>query len=164
MKTQVTVLVAEDDANDVFLLRRAFVNAELSCNLMHVPNGREAADYLRGLPPYSDRSRNPLPQLLVTDLNMPLMNGMELLFWLRGRTELNRLPTVVLSSSGLERDRTKALALGARAYHVKPVEFSGLVALVRELNKQFLTGLRGPSATPPQVFTNGKVSKLRGSL
>lgn len=151
MKLQETVLIAEDDANDYCFLRRAFEVAELSCTLMHVQNGREAADYLSGLPPYFDRFRNPLPQLLVTDLNMPLMNGMELLFWLRGRTELNPLPAVVLSSSGLESDRTEALALGARAYHVKPTGFGELVDLVRGLNKQFLEGL-GPRARHLQQF------------
>ena len=101
MKTQMTVLVAEDDANDVFLLRRAFECAELHLNLAHVPNGREAVDYLAGVRPYSDRLRYPVPELLVTDLNMPLMGGLELLSWLRAQLQLNWLPAVVLSSSRL---------------------------------------------------------------
>jgi CheY-like chemotaxis protein len=138
MKAQRTVLVAEDDANDVFLLRRAFECAEVHLNVAHVANGREAADYLAGVGPYSDRMRYPVPELLVTDLNMPLMGGLELLSWLRGQPQLNWLPAAVLSSSGLEADRATSLDLGARAYHVKPVDFSVLVALVRELGRQFL--------------------------
>lgn len=135
MKTRRTVLVAEDDANDVFLLRLAFQTTEFQLNLAHVPNGREAVDYLNGVCLYSDRIRHPLPELLVTDLNMPLMNGLELLSWLRSQMDLSWLPAVVLSSSGLEDDRAKALELGARAYYVKPARFSELVGLAREMNR-----------------------------
>src|SRR6185437_16196516 len=128
MKMQRTVLIAEDDANDLYLLRRAFECAELHLNLAHASNGREAVAYLAGARPYSDRLRYPVPELLVTDLNMPLMSGLELLSWLRGQLQLSWLPAVVLSSSGLEADRVTSLELGARAYHVKPANFSGLVA------------------------------------
>ena len=138
MKARRTVLVAEDDANDVYLLRRAFECVELHLHLAHVPDGRQAVDYLAGVRPYSDRMLYPVPELLVTDLNMPLMDGLELLSWLRGQPQLNWLPAAVLSSSGLEADRAASLDLGARAYHVKPVNFSGLVALVPELSRQFL--------------------------
>ena len=138
MKTQLTVLVAEDDANDVFLLRRAFMSAELNLNLAHVPNGREAVDYLRGVRPYCDRAVYPLPELLLTDLNMPLMNGLELLSWLRNQLQLSWLPAVVLSSSGLGTDRAKALQLGASAYYTKPPRFSELVGVAREIHHGFL--------------------------
>ena len=133
-----TVLVAEDDANDAFLLRRAFSCAELCCSLIHVANGRLAADYLTGAPPYLDRTQYPLPGLLITDLNMPLMDGWDLLDWLQGRPDLKHLPAIVLSSCEAGNERARALKLGARAYHVKPLRFFELTALVRQFERHFV--------------------------
>ena len=92
-------------------------------------------------------SQHAIPDLLITDFKMPVMGGLELLSWLRHESEFSWLPAVVLTSSGLERDRAEALALGARAYYVKPACFGDLIGLVRELNEEFLLGLSKPNAT-----------------
>ena len=148
MKTKKTVLIAEDDANDIFFLRQAFVKAEVSCDLNHVLNGKEAVAYLRGVGPYADRSQHAIPDLLITDFKMPVMGGLELLSWLRHKSEFLWLPAVVLTSSGLKQHHSEALALGARAYYVKPACFCDLISLVRELNEKFLLlGHSKPNAT-----------------
>src|ERR1051326_7585132 len=139
MKTVKSVLVAEDDENDVFLLRRALLKAKLVCNVMHVPNGQEATEYLSGFPPYTRRCEHPFPSLLVTDLSMPLMDGFELLRWLQGQAHLSALPAIVLSASALEEDRSNALGLCALDYYVKPLVFDGLVEVVKQWSRFLLT-------------------------
>jgi CheY-like chemotaxis protein len=134
------ILVAEDDANDVFFLRRAFQKAELRCKILDVPNGQVVVDYLSGSAPYDDRSRYPLPQLLLLDLKMPLMSGFEVLEWLKGQPDLSDLPALVLSSSAHQEDVVRARALGARDYHVKPSDQHQLIQLARELQAKWLNG------------------------
>jgi len=132
------VLLAEDDENDIFLMRRAFLDAGVQIVVIDVPNGEEAIKYLSGRGPYTDRSSYPLPALLLLDLKMPLLNGFELLSWLQRQVNLRTLPAVVLSSSGLDFDIQRAFQLGARDYLVKPQTHDGLVKLVREINSRWL--------------------------
>jgi len=132
------VLVAEDDANDVFFLRRAFQKAEIGCKIVDLPNGQMVVDYLSGNSPFDNRSQYPLPQLLLLDLKMPLMSGFEVLEWLRSHPEVGEFPVLVLSSSAHQEDVAKAQALGARDYHVKPSDQQQLVQLVRELQAKWL--------------------------
>jgi len=138
METTPVILVAEDDPNDVFFLRRAFQKAAVKCQIYDVPNGEEAISYLQGTPPYSNRADYPFPQLLLLDLKMPLMGGFDVLEWLQGRLELAELPALVLSSSGQDEDRTRARQLGARGYHVKPNELVQLTQLAQELAGNWL--------------------------
>lgn len=134
------ILVAEDDPNDIFFLRRAFQKAGVKCHILDVSNGQEAVFYLEGAAPYTNREDYPLPQLLLLDLKMPLMNGFDVLEWLRGRPELAQLPTLVLSSSGHDEDVTRARRLGARGYLVKPSDLSQLTQLAKEVEAKWLQG------------------------
>jgi len=138
MDEKPVILVAEDDPNDVFFLRRAFQKAAIKCHILDVSNGQEAIFYLQGMAPYSNRVDYPLPQLLVLDLKMPLMNGFDVLEWLRGQPGLAQLPALVLSSSGQDEDISRARGLGARDYLVKPTDLAQLSELAREIATKWL--------------------------
>src|SRR6266481_1426805 len=110
------VLVADDDENDVLLLRRAFQKAGLSHTIVHVKDGEEVINYLAAV----GANAKPSPNLLLLDLNMPRLDGFDVLEWLRNRPERLPVPVVVLSSSVLPKDKEKAETLGAHEYLVKP--------------------------------------------
>ncbi len=132
------ILVAEDDPNDVFFLRRAFQRAKIDCQILDVPDGQEAVRYLEGTPPYDKRADFPLPRLLLLDLKMPLMGGFEVLEWMRSRVDLAEVPTLVLSSSAHQEDMRRAELLGARGYLVKPTDLNALTDLARDLGNKWL--------------------------
>jgi len=132
------ILVADDDQNDVFFLKRAFQKSGLSHPVFHVPDGQEAIDYLRGDSSYADRARYPIPGLLLLDLKMPKVDGFDVLAWLKTRPELKGLPVVVLSSSSREDDIQRARSLGADDYRVKPADFEDLLVLARDVAARWL--------------------------
>jgi len=132
------ILLAEDDTNDVFFLRRAFQKAEIKCQIVDVPNGQEAMRYLEGEQPYQDRQEFPRPSLLLLDLKMPMMDGFDVLTFLKVHPSLNTLPVVVLSASQIEEDIARAVKLGARDFLTKPADFGDLVNMVRALFGRWL--------------------------
>jgi CheY-like chemotaxis protein len=134
---QAVILVAEDDDNDVFLIKRAFHQAQFDNPLQVVVNGEDAIAYLRGSPPFEDRDKHPAPALLLLDLKMPRKNGFEVLGWIRERPEFNSLPVVVLTSSQESADINRAYALGANSYLVKPASFLSLVDMINRLKEYF---------------------------
>jgi CheY-like chemotaxis protein len=129
-----TILMVEDEPNDVLLVQRAFRKANLLNPIQVVGEGEVAVAYLSGQAPYGDRARYPLPTLLLVDLKLPRMSGFEVLVWLRQQPGLKRLPVVVLTSSKESRDINLAYELGANSYLVKPVGFDDLLAMVKTLN------------------------------
>jgi len=135
---QQTVLVVEDDSNDVLLLQRAFRKGGLTHVLQVVHDGEEAISYLIGEGPYDDRSKYPLPALMLLDLKMPRKSGLEVLDWLRQQTnELKKLPVIVLTSSRLTEDVDRAYGLGANSYMAKPSgNYEGLAEMVKNLEKK----------------------------
>jgi CheY-like chemotaxis protein len=133
-----TVLLVEDNPDDVLLTRRAFAKANFPVPLEVVSDGEEALGYLQGAGTYSDRERFPLPMLLLLDLKLPRRSGFEVLEWLRGQPGLRRIPVVVLTSSGQSPDVNRAFDLGANSYLVKPVRLEDLVNLVKTLNLYWL--------------------------
>jgi len=133
-----TVLLVEDNPDDVLLTRRAFAKVHSPAPLEVVVDGEEAIDYLRGAGTYADRERFPLPLLILLDLKLPRRSGFEVLEWLRGQPGLRRLPVVVLTSSGQSPDVNRAFDLGANSYLVKPVRLDDLVNLIKTLNLYWL--------------------------
>jgi|SRR5439155_4046498 len=132
------VLVAEDDCDDVYLLRWAFKGAGLDPRVIDVSDGAVAIDYLSGTPPFDDRRLHPLPKLLVLDLKMPKVTGCDVLAWLAARRDLSWLPAVVLSASAFPGDAQRALKLGAREFLTKPNDLDDLIQLVRGLHARWL--------------------------
>src|SRR6267154_5663272 len=120
MLNEIPILLAEDDKNDIFLMRRAFDSAGYLNPLCIVHNGQEVVDYLEGAGQFSQREKYPVPGLLLLDLKMPLMDGFDVLAWLRGHAQFDTLPVVVLTTSRLPEDITKSLNLGVYDYRIKP--------------------------------------------
>jgi len=126
------ILLVEDDDVDVMNVRRAFQRAHVSNPLHVASNGLEALDMLRG-------DSIPLGRRLVLlDLNMPRMNGIEFLREVRADTELRSLPVVVLTTSNDERDKVDAYNLNVAGYLLKPVTFADFVELMAALNKYWM--------------------------
>ncbi len=139
MDARPVVLIADDDANDTFFLRRAFEKAGLSPELFEVPDGEKAINYLSGTDEFADRAKFPFPSLLLLDLKMPKISGFEVLQWLSGQpAPVRKLNIVVLSSSGLQSDMQKARALGAQDYRVKPGDIDELISIVKDVADQWL--------------------------
>jgi CheY-like chemotaxis protein len=134
VSTTRSILLVEDDPNDVLLIHRAFERAKVLNPLRVLPDGDEAIRYLAGLGPYADRAVHPLPALMLLDLKLPRRGGLEVLGWVRDQPGLRRLPVVVLSSSRRTEDVSRAYDLGANSYLVKPVGFKPLLALIRSLD------------------------------
>jgi CheY-like chemotaxis protein len=133
-----SVLIAEDDPTDVFLLKRAFALAQIPATLHFVRDGQEAIDYLEGGPTYNDRAAYPLPDLMLLDLKMPKLNGFDVLKWLRRQPGLKRLLVTVLTSSDQPDDINRAYDLGANSYLLKPHNSTELSDLVGQVKRYWL--------------------------
>lgn len=144
MPDPATILVAEDDENDLVILSYAFKQAGLSHRLAHVPDGEAAIAYLLGAPPYADRLKHPLPDLLLLDLKMPKVSGFDVLAWLQTQPALNQIPVVVLSGSELEEDKVQCAQLGADGFQTKASDFRQAVRIVQQLDARWLN----PAAKP----------------
>ena len=137
--TKTTILLAEDDENDVMLIKRAFSKSHVVNPIACVPNGEEAVAYLSGQGGYGDRGAHPLPFMMLLDLKLPRLSGHEVLKWLRAQNNgLKRLPVVVLTSSREPADINRAYELGANSYLVKPVVFEEFTALLKQLQVYWL--------------------------
>ncbi len=129
--TEPAILIVEDDVNDQNFIRRAFKQSGVVNHIAAVNDGEEATAYLRGIDLYADRVLHPLPRLIITDLKMPRMGGVDLLAWLNSRKEFRLIPTIVLTSSNNQDDIKRAYEHGAKGYLIKPVQFADLTKLMR---------------------------------
>jgi CheY-like chemotaxis protein len=133
MDTNFTILLVEDDPNDVWLVKHAFASASIHNPLRVVSDGQEAIDYLKGLGSFGDRTAFPLPKLILLDLKMPRLNGFDVISWMRRHYPWKLTPIIILSSSALPQDVNRAYELGANAYMVKPADFRALERLFRTI-------------------------------
>jgi CheY-like chemotaxis protein len=143
-----TLLLVEDDPNDIVLTQRAFAQASLVNPLRVVRDGEEAVNYLAGRPPYEDRTRYPAPSLILLDLKLPRRSGLEVLEWIRKQPDLEAVPVIVLTSSQETHDIERAYELGANSYLVKPVGFSGLLEMVKAIGAYWVLLNRAPIKPP----------------
>ena len=142
-----TILVAEDDANDITFLTLAFKKAGAPATVHFVHNGLEAIDYLQGKGPYGDRAHLPPPNLFVLALKLPGMSGFELLAWVCRQPFLARMVVGVLSGSEYKPDLQKARDSGANFYIIKPPTLPELVVIARQLVEKCAAGVPLVTAT-----------------
>ena len=128
-----TILVVEDTDDDVFFLKRALKSASISNPVQVVEDGQKAIDYLSGTGVYADRAAYPLPFLVLLDLKLPLVMGLDVLKWIRARREFDPVLVAVLTSSQQDHDLTTTQRLGGNFYFVKPPTPQKLSELVKKL-------------------------------
>ena len=145
-----SILLAEDDANDVFFLQRAFKEAGIENPVYFARDGQEAIDCLGGEGKYCDRKQYPVPCLLILDLKMPRKTGMDVLEWKRAQPVVHCVPAIVLSSSAHRYDIERAYRLGANAFIVKPPSLEARVNLARVIKAFWLE-----FNNPPLACTEG---------
>src|SRR5690348_14868056 len=133
-----TILLVEDERNDVFLLQYAFEAATITNALQVSEDGQQAIDYLAGTGKYADRARYPMPCLLLLDLKLPIKSGLDVLRWIHEQPQLRRLIVLVLSSSRNRNDVDAAYELGARSYLVKPLTMNARLELARAIKQYWL--------------------------
>ena len=131
----ITILMADDDPEDVMLAEDALDEARLANNFFSVADGEELIDYLNHRGDYQDPDDAPRPGLILLDLNMPRMNGFEALEQIKSDPDLRSIPVVVLTTSRAEEDVYKSYDLGVNSFISKPVSFDGLVEAMKSLGK-----------------------------
>jgi CheY-like chemotaxis protein len=138
MATNRAILLIEDNEDDIFLMRRALKEAEISNPLYVVEDGEQAVDYLSGSSQFADRDRFPLPALVFLDLKLPIKSGHDVLAWIRQNPDLQSLVVIVLTSSDEQSDVAKCYKLGANSYLVKPPTADKLLDLARSFKWYWL--------------------------
>jgi len=163
MSTTKAILLVDDEESDIYLTCYAFDKLGINHPIVVAKNGRQAIDELKNrlsLPVSEQSSRF---GLVLLDLNMPGLNGFDVLTWRATQPALLNLPFVILTSSGLDSDRKRALALGASDFRVKPSTLDELVALTRDLYNRWLLGKELSASPQPRPVFNGS-AKLASIL
>ncbi|WP_146906613.1 response regulator [Cellulomonas aerilata] len=137
----IDVLLVEDDPGDVLMTREAFEDNKVTNRLAVVSDGVSALEYLRKEGQYAQA---PTPDLILLDLNLPRMDGREVLQALKGDEQLRRIPVVVLTTSEAEEDVLRSYSLHANAYVTKPVDFDRFIDVVRQIDEFFVSVVRLP--------------------
>ncbi len=139
MKRKAVILLVEDDRMDIELTLDAFREVKLENEIITVQTGEEALDYLLGRGDLADRKKHPLPDLVLLDLKLPGISGLDVLKTLKKTPVLKRLPVIILTSSQEESDRAAGYDYGVNSYLVKPISFSGFLEVVKNIYDYWLT-------------------------
>jgi CheY-like chemotaxis protein len=146
----ITILIADDDADDRMLARDALVESRLVNDVRFVEDGEELMDYLTRQGRYADPANSPRPGLILLDLNMPRKDGREALREIKATPALRSIPVVALTTSKAEEDIYKTYDLGVSSFITKPVSFAGLVKVMRALGRYWFEIVElPPSERPP---------------
>lgn len=155
-----TILIVEDNLNEQVLIKHVLENLGVTDAIQAVDDGVDAISYLKGEGIYSDRNQYSFPTFLLVDLKMPILNGLELLLFLK-RSRLIVVPTIIFTSSADPDDIKKAYLFGANAYHVKPIAMEGLQDQLKMIYHYWshveLPDL-DPQGNPIPTDSNGKLS------
>jgi CheY-like chemotaxis protein len=150
----ITILLAEDDEDDLWLMQEALARALLSNAPMVVRNGAEAINYLAGNGVYADRAKYPFPFVLLLDLKMPVKDGFEVMEWWKSENRRQHLTIIVLTSSVQRADIERAYRLGATSYLCKPAELEDLTEMVGRI-LQYWTFVQLPDSPPSPSRRSG---------
>jgi len=135
---EVEILIVEDNQEDAELTMRALKKNHLANKIVHLVDGAEALDFIYGNGNYSGRNINHLPKVILVDLKMPKVGGLEVLKALKSDQRMKPIPVVILTSSAEDPDIKEAYELGANSYIVKPVDFNVFFKTVAELGLYWL--------------------------
>ena len=138
------ILVVEDDENDLMFVKMAMKKAGVANPIQVARDGREVLDYFQGNGKFANRAAFPLPYLVLLDLKLPYVMGLDVLTWIRDQPQFKSTMVIVLTSSRYAEDIGKAYQLGANAYLVKPADLNALEGMMRTLKDFWLT-----QNTPP---------------
>lgn len=141
----ITILMADDDADDRLLTQDAMRDARVLNQLRFVEDGEELMDYLYRRSRYAEPSSAPRPRLILLDLNMPKKDGREALQEIKADPDLRRIPVVVLTTSKAEEDIYRSYDLGASSFIIKPVTFEALVELMKAMGQYWIEFVELPS-------------------
>lgn len=133
------ILLIEDNKMDIALTLDAFREARVPVKIQVAHNGEEALRYLFGEREFSDRYKFPLPDIVLLDLKMPGIGGIEVLKKLKATPEIKRVPVIILTSSKEEKDRVKSYDHGANSYLVKPTSFDGFLELIKKVSEYWIS-------------------------
>ena len=154
-KTGIEILLVEDSMSDAELTIRALKKKNLANHLVHLKNGAEALDFVFARGPYEGRNPSMAPRVILLDLKMPKVNGLEVLAAIRKDERTKTIPVVVLTSSREDPDIEACYALGVNSYIVKPVEFEKFMKAVSELGLYWLLLNQSPQQSSTIVQEYG---------
>jgi CheY-like chemotaxis protein len=140
----IVILLVEDDPAHAEIVRRNFENSLIANRVIHVSDGQEALDYMFRAGRYSDPVTAPRPGLILLDLRLPKVDGLEVLKSIKADPDLCRIPVVILTTSSAEYDVVKAYDRHANSYLVKPVDFPQFVSLMESLGYYWLAWNQNP--------------------
>lgn len=143
----ITILIADDDADDRMMIKDALHENRLMNDLRFVQDGEELMDYLLRRNKYKDAETSPRPGLILLDLNMPRKDGREALKEIKSHAEIKTIPVVVLTTSKAEEDVYRTYNLGVNSFITKPVKFEALVNLTKDLGKYWFEIVELPKTT-----------------
>jgi len=149
MNPNATILLVEDDPNDVFLMKRALKRAAIPNPLQIAEDGQEAINYLAGTGEFADRNAYPIPNLVFLDLKLPYKSGFEVLEWMKTHPLLESTLVVVLTSSSEEKDIRESYRLGAKSFLIKPPTQTMLLELMLSLKDYWLMRNEYPASDRP---------------
>lgn len=135
---KVDIVLCEDNADDAELTIRALSTEGLADSLIHLRDGEEALQYLFCTGPFASRNAADLPRLIIIDLKMPKVDGLEVIRKLKSDKRTSMIPVVLLTSSKEEKDITESYMLGVNSYIVKPVEFESYIKAVSSMGLYWL--------------------------
>ena len=144
MCNQVEVLLVEDNIHDAEMTIRALRKVNLANNLVHVKDGEEALDFIFAKGKFADRQESDQPKVILLDIKMPKVDGIEVLKQLKSRESSKTIPVVIMTSSKEEQDIINSYQLGVNSYVVKPVDFEGFARAVSQLGMYWLLTNQSP--------------------